>query len=250
MRDHPIHPGSLAARGLTFLMLGAAGLAGMALAQETGAGTPSAPAVMSQDSTVPAARPSPIVIAPAPKAATMDKFTSGNLVFLEGLFFYTRWKEDPDQYYSMSGYEPPVYEYTEKVMAAIASYSHLFSSGVSAGGSVGLLSESYSQKLVSGHEYYYSGDHTSSASLSLIGPRIGYYFTKIPGRITPFAAFEYDMISGSYNYSQSIMRIGGGLLIQVAPSAGISVGIDYVDISQQKNATNVLGLVGMNFFFK
>lgn len=184
-----------------------------------------------------------------------ERFTGGHLVFLEGLFFYTRWKET-DDYWIYSGglyIERPVeYQYTSNIYAAIASYNNVSASGLSFGISVGLLGASSSRKLVSGQDPYpYSSSNSaSSASMSLIGPRVGYYFTKFSGRITPFAAFEYDIISGSYNYSQNMMRIGGGVLVRVAPSAGISVGVDYVDISDLKMATNVMVLVGMNFIFK
>ncbi len=228
-------------------MLGIMRLAGSAVAQDSPADTASAPAAPMI--TVPAVGPGPIILPPEVTAVKDERFTGGHLVLLEGLFCYTRWEEKPDVYPMVVGYEPPAYQYTNRIIAAIASYNRIFSNGVSLGGSVGLLGAWTSRKLLSGQSYY-SGDYQSSANLSLLGPRIGYYCTKVPGRVTPFVAAEYDLVSGSYNYSQSMLRVGGGVLIRVAPGAGISAGVDYVDISDQDKSMNVLGLVGMNFIFK
>jgi hypothetical protein len=236
-------------RSTAMMMLGVLGLAVSAVAQESSADTASAPAAPAAERAVPSG---PIVIAPEPRPAPMEKLTGGHLVFLEGMLIYSRWKETVPYYDWYSGaHSTTEYQYTDRIMAMVASYSYLFPNGLSAGGSVGFMSLSSSSKIVSGQpSYYYGEPHSSSASINLIGPRIGYYFTTLPGKVVPFAAFEYDIISGSYGFSQSMMRIGGGMLVRVAPSAAISVGIDYVDISDFEKSTNIMGLVGMNFIFK
>lgn len=238
--------------------LGLACLASWAAAQADTAAAVSDPAatVAAPDSiapvpqTVPAA-PGPIVVAGTQTAPVDGRFAGGHLLFVEGLFFYTRWKEEPLYYYTFDpAYQPPTYEYSSRTVAAIASYSYVFPKGLAIGGSFGLMTISTSRKLLSGQSYYYSGDSKSSSSINLIGPRVGYYYMRGASRVTPYIAAEYDVISGSYGFSQNMLRVGAGALVRIAPTAAISFGVDYVDISEQNNATNILGLVGMIFIFK
>lgn len=228
------------------MLLAALCLAGSATAQSDSAAAALIPDSAAAPQTAPVA-PGPIVIAEpkAPQAA--ERFTGGNLVFVEGLFFYSKWKEEPEYYVFSPGYEPPTYEYSSRTLAAIASFNRVLPIGLSLGGSVGLLNVSAKRTQLGGSSYYTGGSYSSSASMNLIGPRIGYYALQVPGRITPYAAVEYDILSGSYGLSQNVLRAGLGALVRVAPTAAISIGVDYVDISEQDDATNILGLVGMNF---
>jgi len=192
----------------------------------------------------------------APVTVLTDSFavikTSEPSLRLEGFsmynfaaaYFYSRQKMTALDWWDGTSYE---YTYTTTIFAAGASWNYLINNGLSLGGSVGLMNLGSSTSGGSGTYLSYSG-YSSSSSMTLIGPRIAQYFGNKSSKVMPFVAGEMDIItssSGNYSHSETIFRIGGGAVIKLVPSVGISLGLDYLKVEDQKNTVNIMGTMGL-----
>jgi|GEM_PF-5043256 len=158
-------------------------------------------------------------------------------------YFYSRQKVTGLVWWDETSYE---YTYTTTIFAAGASWNYLINNGLSLGGSVGFINIGTSMSS-SNISYYYS-PYSSSSTMTLIGPRIAQYFGNKNSKFLPFVAGEMDIItssSGNYSQSETIFRIGGGAVIKLVPSVGISLGLDYLKVEDQKNTVNILGTMGL-----
>lgn len=159
-------------------------------------------------------------------------------------YFYSRQKMTGYDWWDGTSY---TYTYTTTILAAGVNWNYMVHNGLSLGGSVGLLNLSVSRSGGGGTYFSYSGN-SSSSSMTLIGPRIAQYFGKKNSKFIPFVAGEMDIItssSGIYSNSEAIYRIGGGTLIKILPSVGLSIGLDYLRYEDQKDAVNIMGTMGL-----
>lgn len=159
-------------------------------------------------------------------------------------YLYSRQKMTAYDWWDGTSY---TYNYTTTILAVGASWNYLVYNGLSLGGSVGFVSLSSSRSGGGSISYYYSPS-SSSTTMTLIGPRIAQYFGNKNSKIMPFVAGEMDIITssyGSYSNSETIFRLGGGAVIKLVPSVGISIGLDYLKVEDQKNTVNILGTMGL-----
>ncbi len=159
-------------------------------------------------------------------------------------YFYSRQKMTGYDWWDGTSY---TYTYTTTILALGASWNYMVYNGLSLGGSLGLMNLGSSTSGGSGTYFSYSG-YSSSYSLTLIGPRIAQYFGNKNSKFMPFVAGEMDIItssSGMYSNSEAVYRIGGGTLIKILPSVGLSIGLDYLRYEDQEDAVNIMGTMGL-----
>jgi hypothetical protein len=159
-------------------------------------------------------------------------------------YFYSSQKMNEIDWWDGTVY---TYTYTTTVFAGGASWNYMVFKGLSLGGSLGLLNLSTSRSGSSGSYFSYSG-YSSSISMTLIGPRIAKYFGSKKSNIIPFIAGEMDIItssSGTFSNSETVFRLGGGAVFKFIPNVGLSFGLDYLKFEDQKDATNIMGTLGL-----
>jgi hypothetical protein len=180
------------------------------------------------------------VIKPFAPSLRLEGFSMYNFA---AAYFYSRQKMTGLVWWDETSYE---YTYTTTIFAAGASWNYLINNGLSLGGSLGLVNIGTSRS--GGPESYYYSDYSNNSSMTLIGPRIAQYFGNKNSKFMPFVAGEMDIITtsyGSYGDSETIFRVGGGVIIKLVPSVGLSIGLDYLKIEDQKNTVNVMGTMGL-----
>jgi len=161
------------------------------------------------------------------------------LVSCNGLYYYNKSTVVDYDWYNDRTYNTT---YKTNIYSVLLNGSYFVAEGLSLGATTGFLT--ITSKSESDRTSYYYDDNTYSTSINVFGPRIAYYYGKRDSKVLPFAAFEYDILLFEH-YSDEAIRIGAGVLLQPKPHFGISFGLDYLKLGEEKKSTNIIGVLGL-----
>lgn len=179
-----------------------------------------------------------------PAPALSPKLEGFSLYNFGAAYFYSRQKITEYDWWDGTSY---TYNYTTTIFAAGASWNYMVYEGLSLGGSLGLITLGYSSSPVNLGYISYSG-YSHSSTITLVGPRIAKYFGNRNSKAWPYIAGEMDIITSSsvlYSDSETLFRLGGGVVFKMKPSVGLSLGLDYLKFEDQKDAVNIMGTLGL-----
>jgi len=230
----------------TIILAASAVLTGLALGQEP---APEPGDALIIDSTAVAAKDTVVKPqAPAvPNApAALAQLKGFWMVHGSGGFQYSRRKHTDNHFDYWSGqYVAVTHTYTYTITQIDGGAGYFVTDGLFIGGTLSMIKESLKSTTTGGGTYYdYSDNHT--ASLTSIGPQVAWYGGHRGSKCLPFVKAEYDIVSSSPSgLSNNMLKLGGGLLFQLVPKIGLSLGVDYVKIEERKDEVNILALAGI-----